>query len=42
MKQGWTLAQIDEMDIFFYFQLLKHSGREAKQEQDSLLDSMGL
>jgi hypothetical protein len=40
-KQGWTIPAIDKMDIFFYFQLIKHAGREKQKTTLSDIDAMG-
>lgn len=31
MKQGWTLSEIDEMDILFYFRLMCRAGKKEKK-----------
>jgi hypothetical protein len=41
LKQGWTLNQIDEMDILFYFELMRHTAKKHEEENTALLDSMG-
>ena len=38
----YTLNEIDAMDIYFYFKLLRHKGKESEQEQAAALDSMGI
>lgn len=42
LKQGWTLTQIDEMDILFYFELLRHANNKTQRTQVNALDQMGL
>ncbi len=42
LKTGWALPEIDAMDIYFYFKLLRHKGKESEQEQVAALDSMGI
>lgn len=39
LKQGWTLTQIDEMDVLFYFQLIRYAG--AKQNKITPVDDVG-
>ncbi|MGG1534509.1 hypothetical protein [Brevibacillus agri] len=39
MKQGWTISQIDEMDILFYFWLLNQSS--AKKQKVTPIDQVG-
>ena len=39
MKQGWTLSEIDEMDILFYFSLMRSAGKE--QEKVVPIDRVG-
>lgn len=31
MEQGWTLRDIDEMDIMYYFELLAHKAKKEQQ-----------
>jgi hypothetical protein len=31
MKQGWTMRDIDDMDILFYFSLISHAGKKQKK-----------
>lgn len=35
LKQGWTLNQIDEMDIGFFFELMRHKGKETEKTNGS-------
>jgi hypothetical protein len=34
MKQGWTLAEIDEADFFFLIELLTAQGKEKVRYMD--------
>lgn len=35
MEQGWTLNDVDEMDIFYYFDLLLYKiNKQQKKEQE--------
>lgn len=40
LKQGWTLPEIDGMDILFYFRLLRYVGKE-KREKITPVDEIG-
>lgn len=31
IKQGWSLSEIDRMDILFYFRLIRHMGEKKNQ-----------
>ncbi|UNC91699.1 hypothetical protein [Candidatus Contubernalis alkaliaceticus] len=42
LKQGWTLTQIDEMDIFYYFKLLRRTEKKQKDDDLAKFDSLGL
>ncbi len=42
LKIGWTLPEIDAMDIYFYFKMLQHKSKTGALEQQAALDSMGL
>lgn len=33
MKQGYPLSEIDQMDILFYFRLLRHERLKKEKEQ---------
>lgn len=41
LEQGWTMRDIDEMDIFYYFKIiafkLKENGKEQKVYIDQIL-----
>ncbi|WP_281242365.1 hypothetical protein [Alteribacillus persepolensis] len=32
IRSGWTMTQIDEMDIHFYFEVMKDAKEEQKPE----------
>ncbi|WP_279285253.1 hypothetical protein [Clostridium chromiireducens] len=39
LEQGWTLSDIDEMDVFYYFDILIYrSIKEYKQNLNSVLN----
>lgn len=42
MKQGYKLNEIDEMDIYYYWQLLTHEDEQRQTEQMKIADEMGI
>ena len=42
IKDGWTLEDIDNMDIFYYLDLLSYEANKAVIKQSSALDDAGL
>jgi hypothetical protein len=42
MKQGYKLNEIDEMDIYYYWQLLTHEDKQRQTEQMKIADEMGI
>lgn len=42
MKQGYKLNEIDEMDIYYYWQLLNHKDKQRQVEQMKIADEMGI
>jgi hypothetical protein len=39
LEQGWTLTDIDEMDIFYYFDILIYrANKEYKQNLNAVLN----
>lgn len=42
MKQGYKLNEIDEMDIYYYWQLLNHENEQREMENTKLADEMGI
>jgi len=41
LKQGRTLTEIDEMDILFYFRILRHEREKQEKEQLARVDEFG-
>ncbi|QGG47352.1 hypothetical protein [Heliorestis convoluta] len=37
LEQGWTLPEIDQMDIFYYLQLLKRKMEKPQSYIDEIL-----
>jgi len=37
MKQGWTLPQIDEMDVHYFFELMDYQEGEQEVFIDQIL-----
>ena len=42
MEDGWTLNDIDEMDIYYYLDLLSYEANKAAKTQSNALDDAGL
>lgn len=34
MKNGWSLSEIDEMDIHFYLSILEHMNNKKEKEEN--------
>ena len=42
LDKGWTLNDIDEMDIYYYLDLLSYEANKAVKTQSNALDDAGL
>ena len=42
MSDGWRLNDIDEMDIYYYLDLLSYEANKAVKTQSIALDEAGL
>ena len=42
LADGWTLDQIDSMDIFYYLDLLSYEANKKVIKQSNALDDAGL
>lgn len=42
LKDGWTLNDIDEMDLYYYLDLLSYEANKAVRVQSNALDDAGL
>lgn len=42
LDKGWTLNDIDEMDLYYYLDLLSYEANKAVIKQSNALDEAGL
>ena len=42
LEKGWTLNDIDEMDICYYLELLSYKANKEVKKQSNALDDAGL
>jgi len=42
LNKGWTLNDIDEMDIYLYLDLLSYEANKVIRKQSNALDDAGL
>lgn len=40
IEQGWTMTDVDEMDILFYFELLAHKQKNKNSKQTGYIDQV--
>ena len=41
MKMGWTLSQIDEMDIFYFIKLFWQGSKKSQDKELAQFDALG-
>ena len=42
LEKGWTLNDIDEMDLYYYLDLLSYEANKGARKQSTELDDAGL
>jgi len=42
LNKGWTLNDVDEMDLYYYLDLLSYEANQAVNTQSNALDDAGL
>ena len=42
MDKGWTLNDVDSMDLYYYLDLLSYQANKAVRAQSNALDDAGL
>jgi len=42
MKDGWTLNDIDDMDLYYYLDLLSYKANKEVKKQVTAMDDAGL
>lgn len=42
LKDGWTLNDIDNMDLYYYLELLSYKANKEVKAQSNALDDAGL
>lgn len=40
LEQGWTLKDIDDMDIFFYFDILVYKANKGERDKRVTIDQI--
>lgn len=42
LDKGWTLNDVDEMDLYYYLDLLSYEANKAVRQESNALDDAGL